>query len=59
MTCPLDLAKQSKNLRNIIVIGADQHNKIQLFTAQADRNHLIVQLERAKLALIRQLELGS
>lgn len=43
-------------LNSVVVIGTDKEGKLQLFLDDAEREHLIVMLERAKNMLVRSLD---
>lgn len=52
----LDRAHNSGVLETAVVVGKDKDGKVQLFLDDADREKLIVLLERAKNSLVRSLE---
>lgn len=52
----LQLAKSNDCLAFGLVLGVDEHNRLQLFTGDADIERIILLLERAKSQFVRQLE---
>jgi hypothetical protein len=57
--CVSDVIKKATAagcLHSVVVIGTDKEGKLQLFLDDAEREHLIVILERAKSMLVRSLD---
>lgn len=52
----LDQARDHGDLQVAVVVAKDNAGKLQLFLEDADREKLIVLLERAKSALVRSLD---
>lgn len=49
-------ASESGCLESVVVIGTDKEGKLQVFVDDAEREHLIVVLERAKNIIVRSLD---
>nr|WP_299241369.1 hypothetical protein [uncultured Halomonas sp.] len=47
---------KAANLNVAVVVGLDSDGKVQLFLDDADRERLVMLLERAKTALVRSMD---
>lgn len=52
----IEKARDAGNLESAIVIGKDDQGKVAIFTAQVDKEKMIVMLERARSMLVQSLE---
>lgn len=55
VTCTIGMASEQSCLEEAVVIGVDDTGKVHVYTASANRDKVIVLLERAKLRLLAEL----